>query len=295
MNSVNLISVIIVTYHSEKIIYECINSLLKYNDVGDKLEIIVIDNSPIDIYKRMSKKILNDYEGKVKSFKSPGNIGYGRANNLGAEISNGEILLFLNPDAIFVMPIFTKIYACFVNDKEVSTAGIQLICENKIEQISYIFIKGYLSPLFGILVKILNKLNYKFSNMVTSGSCFFVRKEIFSKVGGFSEKIFLYQEESYLAQKIKNLSNNLKLVFLRDLKIIHREKTEKMSDILLKEHYKSTLFYYNYFGYRIWITKLIYYIFFNLKKCILLLKNNNYELKYLKKEMKIFNSIFKNV
>ena len=60
MNSVNLISVIIVTYHSEKIIYECINSLLKYNDIGDKLEIIVIDNSPIDIYKRMSKKILID-------------------------------------------------------------------------------------------------------------------------------------------------------------------------------------------------------------------------------------------
>lgn len=295
MNSENLISVIIVTFHSEKVIYECIDSLLKYNDIGDKLEIIVIDNSTIDVYKRMSKKILKDYQGKVKSFKSPGNIGYGRANNLGAEISSGEILLFLNPDAIFVMPIFTKIYACFLKDKKVSTAGIQLICEKKIEQISYIFIKGYISPLLGVLVKILNKLNYKLPNMITSGSCFFVRREIFSKVGGFNEKIFLYQEESYLAKKIKKLSKNLKLVFLHDLKIIHREKSEKMSEILLKEHYKSTLFYYKYFGYKTWITKIIYNIFFILKKCTLFLKNNNYELKYLKKEMKIFNSIFENV
>ena len=58
-------------------------------------------------------------------------------------------------------------------------------------------------------------------------------------------------------------------------------------------NYKSTLFYYKYFGYRTGITKLIYNIFFNLKKCILILKNNKYELKYLKNEMKIFNSIFK--
>lgn len=288
-----LISVVIVTYNSEELIYDCIDSLLKYNDIGEGLEVIIIDNSSEDTYKRMSSKILNDYGSVIKTQKSPGNIGFGRANNLGSKSSNGEVLLFLNPDTICIMPILSKTYNLFMNDPKVATAGLQLYDEKRRKQISFFFIKGYISPLLNSIVKILNKINYKLSNMITSGSCLFVRSDIFTKIEGFNENIFLYQEESYLSHKIKKLSNSFKLVYLPELKIIHKEKKEKISDFLMSEHYKAGMFYYNYFGYNTNIVKLTHNLFFNLKAFLLFLSSNKPELQHVKKESQIFNSFFK--
>lgn len=289
----NLISVIIVTYNSEELIYDCINSLLKYNDIGDKLEIIIVDNSSENTYKRMNSKIQSNYGEIIKTHKSPENIGFGSANNLGAKISNGEVLLFLNPDTILITPILSKVYNLFKNDHKVATAGVQLYDEKMKKQISFFFIKGYISPLLNSVVKILNKLNYKLSNMITSGACLFVRRDIFIKVEGFNENIFLYQEESYLSHKIKDLSSKFKLAYLSELKIIHKEKKTKMSDFLMSEHFKAALFYYKYFGYNINITRLTYNLFFNLKKLLLILRKNKSELQQLSKEIQIFNSFFK--
>lgn len=35
------VSVIIVTYNSEKHIYDCLSSIYRYNDIGDLLEVII--------------------------------------------------------------------------------------------------------------------------------------------------------------------------------------------------------------------------------------------------------------
>ena len=39
------VSVIIVTYNSEKHIYDCLSSIYRYNDIGDLLEVIIVDNN----------------------------------------------------------------------------------------------------------------------------------------------------------------------------------------------------------------------------------------------------------
>ena len=38
------LSIVIVTYNSEQLIYDCLNSIYKYNDLDDALEVIVVDN-----------------------------------------------------------------------------------------------------------------------------------------------------------------------------------------------------------------------------------------------------------
>lgn len=42
------ISVIIVAYKSGDILVKCLDSIAKYNDIEDELEVIVVDNSPED-------------------------------------------------------------------------------------------------------------------------------------------------------------------------------------------------------------------------------------------------------
>ena len=42
------ISLVTVAYKNGDILLDCLNSIEKYNDLKDELEIIVVDNSPIN-------------------------------------------------------------------------------------------------------------------------------------------------------------------------------------------------------------------------------------------------------
>ena len=42
------ISLVIVAYKNGNILLDCLNSIEKYNDLKDELEVIVVDNSPVN-------------------------------------------------------------------------------------------------------------------------------------------------------------------------------------------------------------------------------------------------------
>ena len=50
------VSVIIVTYNSEKHIYDCLSSIYRYNDIGDLLEVIIVDNNSCLLYTSPSPR-----------------------------------------------------------------------------------------------------------------------------------------------------------------------------------------------------------------------------------------------
>ena len=70
------LSLIILTYNSEKDIYDCLDSVYKYNDIGDYLEIIVVDNNS-DNYIQMKKNIKTQYPD-VQIIANHKNGGYGQ-------------------------------------------------------------------------------------------------------------------------------------------------------------------------------------------------------------------------
>ena len=82
------LSVIIVSYKSEHVIENCINS------IDSKIEIIVIDNSNSEDLK---KKIEAKYNN-VRCILSKENLGMGAGNNLGIKNVKKDFALILNPD-----------------------------------------------------------------------------------------------------------------------------------------------------------------------------------------------------
>ncbi|WP_243324076.1 glycosyltransferase family 2 protein [Geothrix sp. SG200] len=92
MNQAGRVSVVIVNYNGEAFIGDCLNSLLGDENV---CEIIVVDNASKD----GSLEYLGRRFPDVTLLQSTGNIGFGRACNLGAEKAKGEFLLLLNYDA----------------------------------------------------------------------------------------------------------------------------------------------------------------------------------------------------
>lgn len=212
----NKLSIIIVAFNNLEDIKECIPSIIYYNDIGSELEIIVIDNSAsVEIELFLSEMYPNVI------YKSNNNNGFGGANNVGAILASGEILLFLNADTILVESVFSYAISKFNYNKRLGVFGVQLVNRN----LKHVYSFGLLDKwglINGLILKFCQKFQIFISQiMFISGANLFVRKDLFFKVGCFDEKIFLYHEESDLIRRCSLLG--FKSSFFSDKIIIHNE------------------------------------------------------------------------
>ncbi len=84
------ITVGIVTFKSEKVLFQCLKSIKKIK------KIIIFDNSNDIILKNKVAKIYP----KIKFILSKENLGYGKANNKIINFCKSKYLFILNPDTI---------------------------------------------------------------------------------------------------------------------------------------------------------------------------------------------------
>lgn len=211
-----ILSIIIVSHKNLEVLRNCLDSIYLYNDIGECLEIIVVDNSPED---NIYHYIKNNYSDII--ILRMDNKGFGAANNVGAKIAKGKYLLFLNPDTILIEPIFKFAINQFEKDDKLSMFGVKLLNKNKKRNLSFGFIDK-MSVKSMILIRILNKLNiYIDGKMFISGADMFVRKRDFINIGMFDENIFMYKEEADLSKRLK--ANGGKTRYFKSKSIIHLE------------------------------------------------------------------------
>lgn len=210
------LSLIIVSYKKPDLVGQCLESIYRYNDIGNQLEIIVSDNSPDDsVYELIKEKYPN-----IKYLKN-GNIGFGAANNRGVTASSAPNILFLNPDTILVEPIFS--FAVEKFEAGVGMFGLQLVDCNQKKNTSYAFIDCF-SLKKAFCGKICNQLGIFFpKKMAILGADIFIKKELFLGCGMFDENIFMYAEENDLSKRFYNVYPDAKTSFFPEKKIIHLE------------------------------------------------------------------------
>lgn len=212
-----LISLIIVTYNSKIYIDNCLSSLYKYNDIGDELEVIIIDNSSVDICNEMFSYIREHYPQNIKLIHNQKNGGYGQGNNVGVEIATGEILAIMNPDIIHTESLFKQVLSEF-KQNSLGMLGFKQLGGKEISfYIRQEFQKAFITSR---LIKFYNKINYfSKSKMYLSGAYFFTPKAVFEKIGKFDENFFLYCEESDITQRF--LRNGFDIKFNASKSYIH--------------------------------------------------------------------------
>ena len=177
----NDITFIIVSYKSNKVIYNCINSLPKLS------KIIVIENSS-------DNELKNDLEIKYDNIEVilNKNIGMGASNNIGIKTSNTKFAYVLNPDVIFKETTFTNLIESIkeINDFSI----ISPINENK--DFPNYEIKNNYKQLSENVIEVDN----------VDGFSMLINKTKFANNEYFDENFFLYLENTDLClrQKIKN-------------------------------------------------------------------------------------------
>lgn len=214
------ISIIIVTYNSENHIYDCLESIHKYNDIGDELEIIIVDNMSKEV-DSMFSEINNRFGQKIILIKNDRNGGYGQGNNIGVKKASGSIIMIMNPDVRLIQPLFKRTINHFQNSKVVMLGMVQMVSAQK-RGLSFMS-KLDTNPILSIFETIIfNKiLLYNSNRMYFSGASFFIRKNEFENIGMFQEDVFMYGEENDLHHRLINKKSNMLIVFDRHMRYLH--------------------------------------------------------------------------
>lgn len=230
------LSIVIVTYNSSLLIEDCLDSVYKFNDIGDQLEIVVVDNNSND-FAELEKKV--NVFTNVKLVKNTQNKGYGQGNNVGVRNSTGDIILIMNPDVTLFKPIFKSIISIFTSDPSTVLVGMkQYEGINKPGQ-SFLMLNSSLADL--LIHKIGKTLDiYSSKIFCFSGACFAVSKNAFVNVGMFDENIFLYNEESDLHYRLLKL--NGKIVYEKELGFIHPMEERKFDSTAFLRGMKSLVY-----------------------------------------------------
>lgn len=237
------VSVIIVNYNVKELLGNCINSVLSSS--GDlKLEIIVVDNNSFDGSADYINQKFKDYPS-VKLIESKVNLGFAKANNLGAKSANGRYLLILNPDTVVQEDTIEKTIQFYEKDTHAGVVSCKLVLPNgKLDlacrrsfptpSASVYRILG-LSKIFpGSRTFARYNLTYLDENETCEveavcGAFMLIRKDIYDNVYGFDEDYFMYGEDLDLCFRITNAG--YKIFYFAGTSTIHfkGESTRKSS------------------------------------------------------------------
>ena len=214
------VSVVIVAYKNWKVLRDCLESLSQYNDIGSELEVIIVDNSP------KSEKVYNKIEGNWTfeiTYIESENYGFGAGNNTGAEVAKGKYLAFINPDIIFIKPIFNTVISEFESDENLVLFGGQLLKTDGSINSSFKYDFRY-SFFDKQLIKIWNRFGwFDFHKMYIEGADIFIRADVFRTIGGFDENIFMYYEEADILRRIRSKNPKYWAKFVPNIQLIHLE------------------------------------------------------------------------
>lgn len=224
------VSIIIVNYNTSKLLDNCINSIYK-NCINSNYEIIVVDNASdqTDI-----KEVEIKYK-QVRFIYNKQNEGFGKANNIGSRVADGEYLLFLNSDTIVkndIVEIFRLYYERNFKNIKLGCLGAWLYDENgNINSSCGHFpskkevINNYLNLIFKFNTKKIignskESLDIKEVDYVV-GALMFIKRKLFNEINGFDENFFMYYEETDLQYRLKQYG--YKNIILNTPNVIHLE------------------------------------------------------------------------
>ena len=232
------VSIIIVTYNSEKDIYDCINSIIENSDIPlAEIELVVVDNNSTGC-DTMFGKLKTLWGEDIILIKNSSNGGYGQGNNVGIRRCSAPLVLIMNPDVRLVCPIFHKAIDRFSKDKSMCMLGMkQWLTLEEPSNNSFTCtyrMNGYLSTILSALCTRLDFYIAKYMHF--SGSCFFINKAMFEAVGLFDENVFLYGEEDDIHYRLMHRFKDCKMMYDKSLRYLHLTK-ERLPDL----RYEKTL------------------------------------------------------
>lgn len=214
------LSVILVISHEQApVIQDALHSALA-SEASFPFEVIVVDNAAVDVESK-----LGPFAGRIRVLHNDENLGFTRANNLGAEIARGEYLLFLNSDTHVYPDTFARLVGFADSEPRAGAVGPLVLNPDGSFQLSYgaplsLFSefrqKAWATPASRHVDP--RTLTTREVGWV-SGCCLLTRSGYFPGGKVFDEGIFLYFDDSELCARLRRQGR--RVFFFPLARIVH--------------------------------------------------------------------------
>lgn len=244
------IAVIILNYNSFDDCNKCISFLKK--QIGLSLELIIVDNCSSD----RDKLISLCKEKNCTFIASDKNKGYNAGNNIGLRYAfekGYKYALLVNPDMEFPQEDYIiKLMKKMEEDPNIVVVGSDIIDTNNVHQSplkrhsncynNFSWVKSFFNKDFSSVYNIDNYIQSHYCWEV-SGCCFLMRLEFIHAIDYFDENVFLYCEESILAEQIHK--NKKETYYLAEAQAIHHHIDSKKGNPIrrLKQLKQSGIYF----------------------------------------------------
>ncbi len=225
-----MISIIVVNYKQIDLTVELVKSIRNLC-IYPKYEVIVVDNEAEFGNGAKLTEVINELIYVPLSYNS----GFAAANNIGANIAQGELLFFVNNDTLITSGALNILEKTLLNNE---TAGI--ICPvikyydepEKIQYAGFTKINSFTGR-NKTINNFLSKKEYK--TEYAHGAAMLMKKSLFDLVDGFDESYFLYYEELDLSAKVK--AKGFDIYVNSSAVIYHKVSSSTGVDSPLKNYY----------------------------------------------------------
>lgn len=234
------LSIIILSYNTEKLLKNCLNSIISSFKVSEfqsfkdgNCEIIIVDNFSTDNSVEMIKEfIIHNFppsggippaavtKFNIRLIENKENLGFAKGNNVGLKEAKGEYILFLNSDTeVYNGAIKEALEFMDSNPKAGLLTPKTLFPNGKMDpdchrgfpipwaSITYFLGLEKLFPkskLFGQYHKFYLNLNENHEIDAGAGAFMLIPKKVIDEVGGWDEQYFFYGEDLDFCYRIKN-------------------------------------------------------------------------------------------
>lgn len=192
------VSIIVITRNRAACLHRVLETLIGQHVQGEAYEIIVVDNNSADATASVVNNFKRVFGDRIQYVFEP-EVGMSKARNKGAYTAKGEILLFIDDDALASphwLHDHCSLYEVFP-DLVAAGGKIELLLDN-----------GRPKWLPDELLIVLGHLNYSDKESLISypdhpfGVNFSIKRNRFMEVGGFDERMRNYNDEKMFFYKL---------------------------------------------------------------------------------------------
>jgi N-acetylglucosaminyl-diphospho-decaprenol L-rhamnosyltransferase len=220
------LSIIIVSYNTAELLQNCLRSIAQHTKISH--EVIVVDNNSTD---DSAARVEEDFPA-VTIFRNETNLGFSKASNLGARSSQGDHILFLNPDVEVKAGSVDVLISWLETHNQTGIIGPRLVFPDGQFQLSAGNLPGLWQEwkdrrLYRRMVtgdrKFHERVASRFRDVQAvgwvTGACLLIRRSLFDALGGFDEKLFMYFEDKDLCKRAASMG--AEVLFCPEAEAIH--------------------------------------------------------------------------
>jgi len=211
--------ILVISFEEPALVHAALASVFA-SQAGFAFEVIVVDNAA-----REAAAALAPFQGRLRLIRNAENLGFTRANNLGAAEAKGEYLLFLNSDTRVFPDTFASLVAFAEASPQAGAVGPLVLNGDGTFQLSYGRRLSLASEFWqkAVATPASRRADPRRLRPVevgwVSGCCLLTRREYFPQGKAFDEEIFLYFDDSELCARLAKMGK--KVFFFPGARIIH--------------------------------------------------------------------------